>query len=310
MANTEITTTNASRPAEAQKVTSKMYRDYIGYLDASEKTVDTYQKALRSFYRYLDDNQIDRPTRQDVIDYRDALKETKSASTVHLYITAVRLFFQWSEAAGLYPNIAEHVKTPKIEATHKDSYLTSDQCKRVLKTAAGRGKRDYALMCLLLTTGLRTVEVSRAAVGDLDTIGNMAILWIRGKGHDAKDSYVKIDSHTEDALRDYLTNRQPLAAEAPLIASESNRNAGGALTTRTISGIVKAIFRAAGYDSPKLTAHSTRHTAVNLALDAGAPLQDVQQFCRHKNISTTMIYVKEREMASNPCTEEISAMIF
>ena len=82
------------------------------------------------------------------------------------------------------------------------------------------------------------------------------------------------------------------------------------MTTRSISGIVKTRLKGAGFDSPRLTAHSLRHTAVTLSLLAGRDLAEVQQFARHSNIATTMIYNHSIEQAKNGCSEAIAQAIF
>jgi len=77
----------------------------------------------------------------------------------------------------------------------------------------------------------------------------------------------------------------------PLFASTSNRNSGGRLTTRTIRGLVKKQLRGIGLDDSRKSAHSLRHTFATLALSNGAPVTQVQEAMRHKDISTTMVYV-------------------
>ena len=97
----------------------------------------------------------------------------------------------------------------------------------------------------------------------------------------------------EECLRpiyDYLEARGETDPEAPLFASIGNRNAGGRMTTRTISRMAKEAMAACGISSAKLTAHSLRHTAVTFALLGGATVQEAQAMARHASISTTMIY--------------------
>lgn len=307
----EMVVTAAAGEIQTKELSGQSYQDYVAYIDASPKTVEAYTKALKHWYAWTKEKGIANPKRDDVLAYRNELSKTHTPATVHLYIVALRQCFDWMEVTGLYPNNpTKNVKTPHIESTHKRGYFTSSQCKRLLTAAAAEGKRDYALMSLLLTTGLRTVEVTTATIGDLTTVGDATVLWIKGKHRSGKDEYVKISQQTEDALRDYIATRANLSMSSPLIASESNRNSGKALTTRAIRGIVKKIYHDAGFDSPNLTAHSTRHTAVNLALEAGMPVQEVQQLCRHKSISTTMVYVHERAMQDNKCSDAISKMIF
>ena len=104
--------------------------------------------------------------------------------------------------------------------------------------------------------------------------------------------------------------RGTVAVTDPLFASTSNNSKGRRMTTRSVSGIVKDRLVAAGYDSSRLTAHSLRHTAVTLSLLGGEDLQRVQQFARHSNLATTMIYAHNLDRAKNKCEATIANAIF
>lgn len=314
MENAIITTTARGEVAQSQEVRAGMYERFIAYLDASPKTIATYRMAVRQFFNYLAENGIRRPRREDVLAYRESLKASgHKPSTVSLYMTATRLFFQWAEGEGLYPNVAEHIKGAKLDKGHKRDYLTSRQVKAVMggvDTANAQGLRDYAILALMVTGGLRTIEVARANVEDLGTVGDSSVIFVQGKGHEERSDYVKIPPQTEKAIRDYLRARGKVDRTAPLFASESHNSQGKRLSTRSISGMVKARMIEAGYNSDRLTAHSLRHTAVTLSLLAGKPLAEVSRFARHSNIATTMIYNHTLEMASNTCATAIANAIF
>lgn len=298
----------------AQKtITKDLFTSFIEYLDASPKTVETYTRAVRQFFKYIYENGISQPTREDVIAYREYLKDTHKPTTVQNYIVAVRLFFQWTEQKGLYPNVAEHIKGAKLDKNHKKDYLTSRQVKKVLETAREeslQGLRDYAILALMFTGGLRTIEVSRANIEDLRTAGDSEVLYLQGKGHEEKTDYIKLMPEVEDAIRAYLKARGTVEPTEPLFTSTSNNSKGERISTRTVSGIVKTALKNAGYDSDKLTAHSTRHTAVTLALMGGQKLEEVQQFARHKNLATTLIYAHNIDRAKNNCEATIAKAIF
>ena len=298
----------------AQKtITEDFFTSFIEYLDASPKTIETYTRAVRQFFKYIYENGINQPTREDVIAYREYLKDTHKPTTVQNYIVAVRLFFQWTEQEGLYPNVADHVKGAKLDKNHKKDYLTSRQVKKVLETAREeslQGLRDYAILALMFTGGLRTIEVSRANVEDLRTAGDSEVLYLQGKGHEEKTDYIKLMPEVEDAIRAYLKARGAVEPTEPLFTSTSNNSKGARISTRTVSGIVKTALKNAGYDSDKLTAHSTRHTAVTLALMGGQKLEEVQQFARHKNLATTLIYAHNIDRAKNNCEATIAKAIF
>ena len=97
------------------------------------------------------------------------------------------------------------------------------------------------MLSLMITGGLRTIEVSRADIQDIRTVGDDAALFVQGKGREEKEDYVKIQPPVEDAIRDYLRARGVADMKDPLFASTSNDSQGGRLSTRSVSGIVKAI---------------------------------------------------------------------
>lgn len=297
----------------AQTVTEDLYRSFINYLDASPKTVQTYSRAIRQFMKYITELGISKPTREDVIAFREELKEGHKASTVQNYIIAIRLFFQWTAQEGLYPDIAQHIKGAKLTKDHKKDYLTSDQIKNVLdqiERDTPQGRRDYAIFTLMVTGGLRDIEVHRANVEDLRTLGNSTVLYLQGKGREERAEYVKVPAEVEKAIRASLADRKDITGTQPLFTSMSNNSTGQRISTRSISGIIKNSLVKAGYDSDRLTAHSLRHTAVTLSLLGGNSLQEVQQFARHANIATTQIYAHNLDRMKNKCESTIASAIF
>lgn len=294
-------------------VTEELVARFTAFLDVRPKTVETYTRALRQMFRFLSSRGIRQPNRQDLIAWREELRTRCKPATVQSYIIAARQFFRWTAQEHLYPDIAGHLKGASISREHKKDYLTSGQVKAVLG-GIGRdnlkGLRDWAVIALMVTGGLRTIEVARADMKDLGTVGDCPVLYIQGKGEDEKAGYVKLQPPVEEGLRAYLLERGPAAPNSPLFASISHRNQGGRLSTRAVSGIVKGRLRAAGYDNPRLTAHSLRHTAVTLSLLGGNSIEEVQQFARHQNIATTQIYAHHLDRAKNRCEETISKALF
>ena len=309
----ELTTVETGA-LQAKTLTEELYIRFVSFLDAKPKTVETYTRALKQLFSYFGANGITQPQREDIISYRDTLKASgHKPTTIQNYITATRLFFEWLEQEGIYPNIAAHIKGAKLNRDHKKDYLTSRQVKAILADidrSTPQGVRDYAILALMIGGGLRTVEVVNANIADLRTLGDDTVLYILGKGRDEKAEYVKVSAPVEAAIREYLKLRGETSPEEPLFTSMSNNSKGGRMTTRSISRIAKDSMIEAGYNSDRLTAHSLRHTAVTLSLLAGRPLEEVQQFARHANIATTMIYNHALDRAKNACGEAIAKAIF
>lgn len=165
------------------------------------------------------------------------------------------------------------------------------------------------MILLMVIGGLRTIEISRANIEDIQTLRNNTVLYyIQGKGKEEKTDFIKLPYELESLLKKYLMLKGPLKKDSPIFSSTSSNNKGARLTTRSISGIVKTRLKNAGYDDERLTAHSLRHTAVTLALLQGKDITEVQQFARHNNINTTMIYNHSLEKAKNGCSDAIAKL--
>ena len=309
-----ITISQSSSQLAISSLSPDLYINFLSFLDVKEKTVETYRKALKRRFHYFMENRITRPIRSDLIAFRDELKATCKASTVKTYLTATRLFFRWLEQEGIYKNVADKIKGAKVEHGHKKDALTIDQVKDVIDTFKesddSTAKRDYAIFVLMVTCGLRTIEVVRADIEDLRTLGSKTVLYVQGKGKDEKSEYVIITREVEKAIRSYLATRKDTTDKAPLFSSTSNNSKGKRLSTRTVSGLVKDSLVKTGLNSSRLTAHSLRHTAVTLSLLGGSTLQEARQFARHSNIATTEIYAHNLERMANPCEGIVSSSIF
>jgi len=298
---------------EQPSIGAELVDRWRSYIDASPKTVDTYTKAVKQFFVYLADNGIGHPTRETVIAYRDYLKLGHKPTTVQSYLAALRVFFQWLELETGYPNITQRVKGAKIDREHKKDYLTTKQVNKLLGAidrSTVKGLRDYAMLSVMVTTGLRTISIIRADIGDIRAAGDATALFYQGKGHEEKADYVKLAEPIEEAVRAYLDARGETNPKAPLFCSMANRNTGKRMTTRSISRVAKEHLVNVGLNSDRLTAHSFRHTAATLNLLNGGTVEETQQLLGHSNINTTLIYAHALERAKNNSEQRIAKAIF
>lgn len=288
----------------------ELIEGFLSGLDVAGSSRATYQRTLRHFVSWLE--VTDRATRlntlqrEDILAYKAALQaEGKSAYSVSSYLTSVRKFFEYLETEKVYPNIARGVKGAQKPRGFRKDTLTPPQLRESLNSidrGSLAGMRDYAMFNLMARTGLRTIEVSRATVGDLRQEGGQAVLYVQGKGRDTADEFVLLTEETLRPILDYLKARRsrgPVPDGAPLFAVMSNNHAGGHLTTRSISRIVKDAFRRIGLDSHRVTAHSLRHTAITLAIVGGAPLEQAQAMARHAKPETTGQYFHNLKRLEN-----------
>lgn len=309
----ELTVIENTQPRATGELGGDLFSRWTSYIDASQKTIDTYRKAIKQFFVYLQANGIRKPQREDIIAYRDYLKRDHKPTTVQSYLAAVKLFFQWTEREGLYPNVADRVKGAKLDTEHKKDYLTTKQVGKLLGAidrSTLKGKRDYALLSLMVTTGLRTISVINANIEDIRAAGDATALFYRGKGHEEKATYVKLAEPVEEAIRDYLSARGDTDGAEPLFCSIAHRNSGERMTTRSVSRIVKESLLEVDLKSDRLTAHSLRHTAATLNLLNGGTVEETKQLLDHSNINTTLIYSHALDRARNNSENRIARAIF
>jgi integrase/recombinase XerD len=288
---------------------------FISALDLKETSKYTYQRELKPFSEWVVKNRVKQPIRDDILQYKAFLeKQGLSPLTISSYIVVVRRFFEWMESEKIYPNVARGVKGMKRNRGFRKDPLTLNQIQKLLhhmERDSFQGIRDFAIINLLIRTGLRTIELVRSNVGDIRQESGQSVLWVQGKGRDSKDEFVVLTDQTLLPIQEYLRKcrSKRLRENDPLFSSISDRNSGMRLTTRSISRIVKDNLRRIGIDNLRLTAHSLRHTAITLALQGGASLQEAQALGRHANINTTMIYAHNINRVSNAPEHKIDELL-
>lgn len=247
----------------------------------------------------------------------EPVKVSCRPATIRAYLQTVCQFFKWTASAGLYPDIASNIHAPKTTDTHhkealqpaevlrieesikEQSALKTHAAQEAQKDTAGRmqrsteqGKRLYAIYLLAVNAGLRTIEIHRANVKDLQTRDGQTVLYIWGKGHAEPDQKKPIAPEVAEAIRDYLNSRTDHpTGNSPLFVSTGNRSGGRRIATTTLSTMLKRAMQAAGFNSERITAHSLRHTAGTAVQEITGDLFATQKYMRHSDPATTEIYL-------------------
>jgi len=267
--------------------------NFIVSQDVKTSSKELYNRTLKQYFNWIatENLLLEDITRIEILKYKDSLLSSGLSSlTVGSYITVVRKFYEFLEANKLYPNVARGIKNPKRKQQFRKQPLQPIQATKLIEHYLDKSCRDYAIINLLLRTGLRTIEVIRANIGDLVFKGAQRVLLIQGKGRDEKDNFVVITDKTYSSIKSYLATRIGLTDLEPLFISNSNNSKGERLTTRTISYIAKEGLKAIGLNESYFTAHSLRHTTAVNILRAGGSLETAQFTLRHTNPATTQIY--------------------
>ena len=282
----------------------KLIKDFFAYIDVSKKSQKTYLNGINAFYEYISINNIENPTREDILGFREHIKKHLSVSTVNTYMISVRNFFKWLEYSGIYKNITENVKGVKIGETHRKEPLTKEQCQEMLNNV--KNSRERVIFLLATTCGLRANELVNIRLEDFKLKQGKVCLYVLGKDRDFKEDFVIIDTQVYKYIQEYI---QEYNITDYLFVSSSNNNNKGQLTTKTIRLIVKSMLKRIGIDSDEYSLHSLRHTFATLSLKNGQDIRSVQQALRHKSLSTSMIYIHDLEKLENGCSNSVSNLI-
>ena len=275
---------------------------FIGRSDITSETSRVYKNALSLFVGWAEDMTV---TTAIIKTYKTYLLNTGLAPTsVSVYLSAIKQFLSYLVEKGvmLY-NPAIEIKRPRVPRTHQRDALTALAARQLLGSIQRdslKGSRDYAVTNLMLRTGIREIEVSRALVGDVAEKEGERILELHGKGRDFKDSFVILTEEAYQPIADYLAMRPDICPSSPLFASAGNRSRGK-LSTRAIRKVISSYMVKSGLKTKRITPHSLRHTAITFAIEGGNGnnLIQVQQMARHVNISTTLGYFHEFQRLKN-----------
>ncbi|MHB1327117.1 MAG: tyrosine recombinase XerC [Gemmatimonadales bacterium] len=192
---------------------------------------------------------------------------------------------------GISNGVARAARVPKIEK-RLPTHLRREQTAAVFaaaETGGGEGRfgpvRDWAMLELFYSSGLRLSELAGADLRDLDLLSNQ--IRVRGKGR--KERIVPVGRQAERVLRQYLEFRESLLREVggdrrALFLSRR----GGRLTPRSVQRRIHGLYQAAGVEGQRV--HSLRHTFATDLMDAGADLRAVQELLGHASLGTTQIY--------------------
>ncbi len=279
-------------------------RDYLHYIRTikgnSPKTAQEYYLNLKDLFSFLisfkkvsvspqelDLNFISQITTTDLYEYLYYLDSEKNnnANTRARKISCIRGFFKYlcGNQKILSKNPAQNLDSPKLKKA-LPKYLNLDQSKQLLNAVDGDFKeRDYAILLLFLTCGMRLSELVNINLTDIqdDTI------IITGKGN--KERMVYLSKECQSAISAYLKVRprdQVKDRNALFLSKRLQR-----ISDKTVQYLVKKYLGKAGLDANKYSVHKLRHTAATLMYQHGhVDLRLLQEILGHSQLSTTEIY--------------------
>ncbi|HLV78631.1 MAG TPA: tyrosine-type recombinase/integrase [Chthonomonadaceae bacterium] len=240
------------------------------------------------------------------------IREQRSEATINRRLAALLSLVRFARRVGLTEaDPGKHVEGEKVVAYRDTRGITAEMARKLLRQpdrATLKGKRDYALLLLLLENALRRAEVVHLRARDFDPVSKTVC--ITGKGRGTQKEPVTLSAEAVQAIRLYLEAcPHERHAEAPLFINVSPAAFGRGLTADGLYKIVRGLARQAGLPAV-LSPHRLRHTAITLALDAsGGDIRRVKRLSRHARLETLQIYDDNRSDLQGEMTELLSRIL-
>lgn len=220
------------------------------------------------------------------LDFKNYAKKTIARK-----ISSLRVFYAYLvDQKHIEKNIFATLESPKIPKK-LPSILHTEEIDLIFKSIDRHqplGFRNYILLDLLFSCGLRASELCQMSIKDIAL--NQEQILIHGKG--SKDRYVPIHQTLNHDLKHYLTYIRPiLLSKGPNASIEEVfiNHLGTKLTVRGLQHILKSMIEKSG-ETYRIHPHMLRHAFATVLLDHGADLRVVQELLGHQHLKSTQIY--------------------
>ena len=266
---------------------------FYRYLESEKRysshTIINYQRDLSRFRDYCQQNHLEQWAQVDSHLMRAyvAARHRKGLGgrSLQRELSAIRSFFNFlRREAEVKTNPVTGISAPKTPRK-LPTPLDVDEMSQLLSVARDTplAIRDWAMMELMYSGGLRLAELVSLNIDSIDLLDNSVP--VSGKG--AKTRIVPIGRYAKESLKQWLNERNSLAnpEETALFVS----SCGTRISTRTVQQRMKQWGVTQGIDSP-VHPHRLRHSFASHLLESSGDLRAVQELLGHADIATTQIY--------------------
>ncbi len=284
------------QPPAPESALERLLVDYRGWLVAerglAEATIIRYENLARRFLQqHLADDRIEfgALSGAQVVSFLLRESERISVGSAKGRVAELRSLLKFLYVRGLTPRLMTTAVPPvagwrdtgipkALPAGHVQRLL--DSCDRGDPVQA----RDYAILILVARLGLRSIEVARLELGDIDWRSGRIIL--RGKA--SREDGMPLPADVGQSLADYLADVRPATSLRSVFISCKAPRRG--IRPDLVSDVTRRACDRAGLR--RVGAHRLRHTLATEMLRHGVKLVDIGQVLRHRDLATTAPYAK------------------
>lgn len=260
-----------------------------------EATLGLYDEHLRAFAAYLTDiGQRDlRALSPAVVSgFLTERSQGLQRSTLHGRCGVLRVFLRYLHREQLVKRDLSLVvqAAPCYRLAHVPRSITAEDVRRMLD-AVDRdtvlGRRDYAMLRLLVTYGLRAREVAALTLDDIDWRHDRLRIPARKAGH---STAYPLSPHVGAALLEYLRAGRPVTRLRQVFFHVTAPSRP--ITQSAVSSRAAHYLHQTGVVGPRLGSHTLRHSCVQRLVEAGWSLKTIGDYVGHASPASTEMYSK------------------
>ncbi len=270
--------------------TQKEFTEYLEEKNRADATILAYGTDIRQLIEYVRDEEgkedPNELTYEDLTGYLNDLRDQNyTKKSISRKINSIRTFFGFLKEKGYVTNDPSAKLThPKIEP--KPPNILSETEYRALRDACRQDNRMYAIVELLLQTGLRIGELRKIRLQDVgfsedDSKGTLHIRPSHRKP--ARD--IPLNKRAQTAIKEYLEVRPEANTDILFVTRPGNP-----YLIRNIRAAMKRYFKKAGM--PDATVNDLRHTFIAQQLKNGADVTYISKIVGHKRLTSTEKYLQ------------------
>lgn len=288
------------------------YADYLVESGLSELTVKNYvadMKHLASWVAGNDGSSVLITSGDDIESYRLDLVTVKAhpPATVNRRLQAIRKFFRYALERGLVdadPSLG--IKLLPQSRSEGPRGLDHSEVERLLG-AVKQGtsllaQRNYAIIQVMLQTGIRVGELTRLRVADIQLSENGGLLRIRGEGK-SETREVPLNGAVHEAIAAYLLERAGSSSDHLFLNVQ-----GGPFSVRSVQRLVRAYAEAAGLKN--VSTYTLRQTCGQQLLRDTGDLSLVARLLGHKRLETAIKYILPKQEDLTEVSESSSLNVY
>ncbi len=276
----------------------------------SKYTAISYERDIRDFFRVENVEEVDLEYIRSVNIFHvqqyimELQNKGLASATINRKVSSLSALYKWlmkyednyNDIKLLKFNPFANVKEEKPTITNKvTEFLTEEEAKILIGSidiSTVLGLRNKTILALALTTALRKSEMINIKISHITKYGHYDVIDVMRKG--GKRDLVKVQPKIKELIEQYLeaTNRnvEENGDEYLFVGHGVNKRNNEKMDPSTLNYMIKKVAMDCGINK-KLKVHSTRHSAITIAITQGATIEKVREFAAHRSIATTNRYI-------------------